>query len=280
MTTPTVNRWQLARTLQRLRGDRTPADVAKALKTTVSSVHRWETTGEGGAVPGPGALERLLEYYRIDAEEIERLLQLRRDARKSAWWNPYRVDHNYGMFVDLEAAATTIESYESTLVTGHAQTENYARAVIRAIGLAKTDADLDQEVDIRLARQRAWEQHDAAHLGIVMGEAAVRQIVGSRQIMQKQLERLIEFSTHPKVDLQLLPFGAGAHAAIEASGFVILRLANDGVTTVYTASHTGSLFLDDPHAIDRHSAIFNKLRIAALGKSATRELLANIADEF
>lgn len=280
MTTPTVNRWQLARTLKDLRGDRAPADVAKALKTTVSSIHRWETPGEGGAVPGPGALERLLEHYGLDAHETERILQLRRDARKSAWWSPYRVDRSYGMFVDLEAAATTIDSYESTLVTGHAQTEDYARSVIRSISIASTDDEVDQEVEIRLARQRAWEKHDGAHLGIVMGEAAVHQVVGSHQIMKKQLERLIEFSTHPKVDLQVLPFDAGAHAAIEASGFVILRLADDGVTTVYTASHTGSLFLDDPHAIDRHSAIFNKLRIAALGKSATRELLASIASGF
>ncbi|WP_158562866.1 helix-turn-helix domain-containing protein [Marinitenerispora sediminis] len=280
MTTPTVNRWQLARTLRELRGDRPPATVAKALKTTISSVHRWETPGEGGAVPGPGALERLLDFYAVSEEGKERLLQLRRDARKSAWWSPYHVDRSYGMFVDLEAAATSIESYENTLVTGHAQTEEYARAVIRATSIDSTDDEVEEEVQVRLARQQAWRERHVARLGIVMGEAAIRQRVGSRGVMRGQLKRLIEFSTDPKVDLQILPFRVGEHAAIHASGFVILTLGNDGFTTVYTASQTGSLFLDDRNDIEMHATIFNKLRIAALGTGATRALLAEAASDL
>ncbi|MFC7328584.1 Scr1 family TA system antitoxin-like transcriptional regulator [Marinactinospora rubrisoli] len=50
-------------------------------------------------------------------------------------------------------------------------------------------------------------------------------------------------------------------------------LADDGLTTVYSASQTGSLFLDDRDANDMHAAIFNKLRIAALSRSATPDLL-------
>ncbi|PSK86236.1 helix-turn-helix protein [Murinocardiopsis flavida] len=276
MTTPTVNRWQLARTLKNLRGNTPPADVAKALKTTVSTVHRWETSGEGGSVPSPGALDRLLDLYRVPPSEAERITALRRNARKNAWWNPYRVERTYGMFVDLESAATSIETYESTLIAGLAQTQDYARAVIRATNIDGDDADVDQEVTVRLARQQAWSESDGARLGIVLGEAAVRQCVGGSAVMRKQLEHLAEFSHHPKVELQVLPYSAGEHAAIHAAGFATLKLTNDGLAVVYSASQTGSLFLDDPPVVERYTTIFNKLRIAASGEGASRDLISSI----
>ena len=48
----------------------------------------------------------------------------------------------------------------------------------------------------------------------ILSEGALRQQVGGREVMQAQLAHLIEIGSHqPNVNLQVLPFAAGANAA-------------------------------------------------------------------
>ena len=74
---PTLAQWQLAQELRRLRGDRKFSEVVKAARTTGGSLARWETPGDRGAVPGPAALERLLQIYGAE-DQLERLLSFER----------------------------------------------------------------------------------------------------------------------------------------------------------------------------------------------------------
>src|SRR5690606_10978663 len=85
-TSPTVAQWQLATELRKLRGERKLVEVAKAIKVNSSTVSRWETPGVEGVIPGPGSLERLLEHYGLSNSEIQRFLNMRKEARSSGWW--------------------------------------------------------------------------------------------------------------------------------------------------------------------------------------------------
>lgn len=275
---PTLAQWQLAQELRRLRGDRKFGDVVKAMRAAASSLARWETPGDGGAVPGPAALERLLTLY--DAtEELERLLALRKQAREPDRWQPYDLERSYRTYANIEAQATSIEMYQSQLVPGLAQTEDYARTVIEAT--MRPDSDLDREIQVRLTRQEVLQKPEPPNVWIIVAEAALHQRIGSARVMVEQIDHLIDLAALPHVTLQVLPYSAGAHAALTLASFSILRVDHHGLVTVYLQGPSSHMFVSSAENVDHYSDICNRLRAAALdaGKP-TLALMKRIIHEY
>jgi hypothetical protein len=272
---PTLAQWQLAQELRRLRGERKFGDVVKAMRTAPSSLSRWETPGDGGAVPGPSAIERLLNLYGAP-EELDRLLALRKQAREPDRWQPYELERSYRSYANIEAQATSIEMYQSQLIPGLAQTEAYARAVIEAT--MRPDSDLDREVQVRLTRQEVLTKAAPPEVWIIVAEAALHQRIGGGELMAEQLDHLIALAALPNVTLQVLPYSAGAHAALTLASFSILRVDHHGLLTVYLQGPSSHMFMSSTENVDHYAGTFNRLRASALddGKP-TLQLLQGIA---
>ena len=45
----------------------------------------------------------------------------------------------------------------------------------------------------------------------VLDEATIRRVVGSENLMRRQLNRLVELNTNPRVTIRVMPFSAGAY---------------------------------------------------------------------
>jgi hypothetical protein len=274
---PTLAQWQLAQELRRLRGDRKFGDVVKAMRTAASSLARWETPGDGGAVPGVSAIERLLTLY--DApEELDRLLALRKQARESDRWQPYDLERSYRSYANIETQATSVEMYQSQLIPGLAQTEDYARAVIGAT--MRPDNDLDREIQVRLTRQEVLKRPAPPNVWMIVAEAALRQRIGSAALMAEQIEHLLELAELPSVTLQALPYSAGAHAALTLASFSILRVEHHGLVTVYLQGPSSPMFMSSAENVEHYTDVYNRLRAAALDDgNPTMALLKRIARE-
>ena len=274
---PTLAQWQLAQDLRRLRGDRKFGDVVKAMRTAASSLSRWETPGDGGTVPGAAAIERLLDLYEA-SEELDRLLALRKQAREPDRWQPYDLERSYRSYANIEAQATAIEMYQSQLIPGLAQTEEYARAVIEAT--IRPDSDVDREVQVRLTRQEILTGESPPEVWIIIAEAALRQRIGGGKLMADQLNHLTELSKLPNVTLQVLPYSAGAHAALTLASFSVLRVDHHGLVTVYLQGPSSHMFMSSEENIEHYSGTFNRLRASALDEGKpTLKLLRNITNE-
>ena len=63
------------------------------------------------------------------------LMGLAKETKARGWWHSYGevIPEGFDVYIGLEEAASQISWYESELVPGLLQTEDYARAVIRAI---------------------------------------------------------------------------------------------------------------------------------------------------
>ncbi|MDA8371616.1 MAG: DUF5753 domain-containing protein [Nocardiopsaceae bacterium] len=272
---PTLAQWQLAQELKRLRGDRKFNEVVQAARTTGGSLARWETPGDRGAVPGPAALERLLQIYEAE-DQWERLLALRKEARQPDRWQPFDLERSYRTYANIESQANSIESYQSQIIPGIAQTEAYARAVIEAT--LHPSGDAEKELQVRMERQRILREGERPAFWMIVTEGALHQEVGTPDVMAEQVDHLLDLAREPGVTLQVLPFSAGAHVAMRIPAFVILHVNHHGLTAVYTESQTASLFLTDQPDLDEYAAIFNRLRAAALDEGRpTRKLLERIA---
>ncbi|GHD23169.1 transcriptional regulator [Nocardiopsis kunsanensis] len=278
---PTVARWVLARELRRLRGDRSFTGVAKAIRSQGSSLARWESGKADGQVPGVHSLERLLAHYEVGSEETARIMELRETARTPGWWQGRDIGKPYGTFIGLESAASDICAYEAQIIPGLLQTEDYAHAVTRAVSApdrAPAD-DIADRVAIRMRRQEEWIARRTPHLWAIVAEGALHSLVGSSDVMYGQLQRVLELSEEQDLlTLQVLPFTAGAHAAMEVSAFTLIDVSDAGLSTVYLEGPTADIFMDDPKDVTTYRRSFEHLRKAALNSPDSRALITEIAE--
>ncbi|MFK3981421.1 DUF5753 domain-containing protein [Micromonospora sp. NPDC050397] len=116
------------------------------------------------------------------------------------------------MYVGLEAAASHIRRYDETLVPGLLRTKDYAFAVYHH----RTEISFenrDRLVEIRLPRQSLLTRRlpAAPTLEVIIHEAALLRIVGSRETMAEQLRHPQQLGTTPLVSVRVLPHATGLH---------------------------------------------------------------------
>ena len=98
--------------------------------------------------------------------------------------------------------------------------------------------------------------------------------------MRAQLERLIEASSLPNVTLQIVPFSAGAHPAMDGSFNLLGFREPTDPNIVYIEYHTGALYLEKHAEVKRYRLMFDHLRAAALSVDASRDTMARAAEEL
>ncbi|MFY1586657.1 Scr1 family TA system antitoxin-like transcriptional regulator [Micromonospora sp. WMMD734] len=118
------------------------------------------------------------------------------------WPEPYRRRDLpwFRPWVELEQDAVSIRSYQSLLVPGLLQTEEYARAVLGTGCLLPPD-EVAQLVSGRLKRQVLLDRDPPAQVVFMIDELVLHRMVGSRVIMARQVAHLVAVA------------GAGARAA-------------------------------------------------------------------
>jgi hypothetical protein len=221
-------------------------------------------------VTDPKALERLLNLAKTDRE--------RRKAK--GWWNQYPELRSLVEYVALEDIATGIRTWQGAFVPGLLQTPDYARAL--AIGNADWDdpADIERFVEAKIARQARLTDTNPLSLWAVVGEGALRQLVGGREVMRVQLAHLAEASRLPNVRLQVLPFLAGSHPGM-TSAFSVVSFAESGaMDVVYMDTTSSTLWLESEADAARHNATFERIARSGLALRDSTALIERIRKEL
>lgn len=224
----------------------------------------------------------LLTLYGVnDPQEREVFLGLAHGASSPGWWHKYSdvLPSWFEMYLGLEQVASVIRNYEVQFVPGLFQTETYARAVIMLGYPGSSATELDRRVSLRMARQELLTTPDVPSIWAVVDEAALRRSVGGRQVMRLQLERLLQLIELPHVTLQIVPFGAGGHAAAGGS-FSILRFSDLDIQDIaYLEQLTSALYLDKRADVDHYMLIMDRLCVEADPPGDSKKLLAKILKE-
>jgi transcriptional regulator with XRE-family HTH domain len=280
-SSPTVAQRRLARALRRLRAkaELTIEQVADKVDLSPSTISRLETAQ---ATVRRGDVRELLDIYDVAGIQREELLRLAEQSRKQPWWQEYK-DLPQAAAADLEAQAAVIRQYSALLVPGLLQTEAYAREVLRAVLGDEETEDLERHLTLRMKRQTVLTEQKSPQYVVVLDEAVLQRVVGDRQVMHAQLERLIEASTLPNVTLRLLPLTAGAHAGMDGD-FVIFRyqqpedqdVVYDDPDVVYVDDLAGGLYTEDPDRTRRYNRAFEQLLEKAWDRAKSAQALADI----
>jgi transcriptional regulator with XRE-family HTH domain len=275
---PTLRRRELGFLLRKLRTDRglTLDEVAEYLLVSPTKISRLETGRTGASARDIRDLANLFQI--TDQAERERLMTLAREGKQRAWWQQYSLP--YATYVGLEAEATSISDYNSGIISGLLQTEEYARAMFGTAVPPLDRATLEQRVEARTKRQKLLMQDNGPLFHCILDEAALRRHVGGPSVMKAQLEHLIGAADLPSVTLQLIPLEAGAHPGM-ANAFNILEFTEGAINDlVYIESFYGRMYLESAADLDLHKQLFSRLRSIALSPGRTTTLIARIATTY
>jgi hypothetical protein len=204
-------------------------------------------------------------------------MNLAREGKEQGWWQSYDLD--FSTYVGLEAAATELKYYQTTIVPGLLQTADYARAMLEVTVPALSPERIEKLLEVKLTRQQILTQDPPLKVWALLDEAALHRVVGGPSVMARQLDKLTEITSTPYVTMQVIAFGAGAHAAMDST-FNILDFAGPVPSVVYVEGLVGWIYLDRPQDIDRYQQVFALLREKALSPQESRELIAKIAEKY
>ncbi|MFF2507629.1 helix-turn-helix domain-containing protein [Streptomyces sp. NPDC058067] len=277
---PTVLRMILGRRLQdmRLGVGASLEDAAKALRVKTLTIRRLE---KAEVALKPLYVEKLLETYGADRQEIDEFVDLAEQANEPGWWHSYRdvVPGWFTAYVSLETGAKTLRTYEPQYVTGLLQTPDYARAVLRG-GLPNgSEEELARRVELRLHRQSLLEREDAPTLWVVMEEAVLHRAVGSADVMRVQIERLLELSELAHISVDIVPFAAGAHVGACAP-FTYFRFEEPELPDiVYSELLSAAVYLDQRADVVAHLEAHSRMALLTSSEDS-RALLNRMRKEY
>ncbi|MBW8795167.1 MULTISPECIES: helix-turn-helix domain-containing protein [Streptomyces] len=277
---PTVRRRRLGQELRRLRELKgmTAEEVAERLLVSQSKISRLEN---GRRSISQRDVRDLCGVYEVeDQRVVESLMEMARDSRQQGWWHAFG-DIPYSVYIGLETDAESLRVYEPQLVTGLLQTRAYAEALVQGALPETSAADIEKRVQVRMRRQeRITAEHNPLRLWVVLDEAALRRLVGSRLVMREQLEYLIEMSQQPHITVQVLPFECGAHPGLNGQ-YAILEFADAADSSVvYLEGVTSDLYLEKAHDVQKYAVMYEHLRAQSLNVEQSRQFIADAAKEY
>jgi transcriptional regulator with XRE-family HTH domain len=283
-------RRSIAAALRQLREDsgKNLTEVAEALMISSSKLSRLENA-QGR--PQPRDIRDLVRYYKIENTPLG--ASLRRwasEAQRRGWWNDLddevlgSVLGGFGLdaHISYEADATVERIYTLPFLPALLQTEEYATAIFQDME-GRSEDEIVQLLEVRARRKQALSSREGMEplkLVAVMHESALRQAVGSPEIMHNQLGTLIEGSEATNVSLHVLPFGAKPaftmtcmYAYFEYEG---VGMEQD---VVHIETHAGYWSVEDPDKVAKYREAHDALVKASLSEDGSRALIRSIRDE-
>lgn len=275
---PTARRRRLAIELKKLRDESgmTCNQVGKELDWSGSKVNRMET-GQGRVQPSD--IDALCRFYGTSDELRDLLKSLAKESKTKGWWHAHgdAVPSWFSVYVGLEQAATNLHTYQGEFIPGLLQTPEYATALSRVTPDQDHD-EIPRLVDVRMRRQQLLTENKSLDFWAVIHQSALLHVIGGRQAMAGQLERMLDIGQQRNVTVQVLPYDAGAYPT--TGPFTVLGFPEQAdPDVVYREGLTDSIYLELPADVRIYTKAFDHLRALALSPQRSATLIRSALEE-
>ncbi|WP_410597073.1 helix-turn-helix domain-containing protein [Amycolatopsis sp. lyj-23] len=239
-------------------------------------ISRWET---GERTPKPDDVASIVEALGLGDDAGAELMALVTNAGQSGRWHAVTVAERRQQMNALLAAertATTVTHLAPLLIPGVLQTSAVIRAMMEE-GDVPAD-EIDERVAIRIGRRDLITRSAPATLDVLLGEAAIRHVIGGREVWAEQLTYLSEMIDLPNVKVQIIPFEAG-WTPLLAGSFILFDSAQ-APSIVSLELHRGGLMLYAEEDIAVHRQKAKAARSKAMSVEKSLELIAKVKSEL
>ncbi|MFF3314786.1 helix-turn-helix transcriptional regulator [Streptomyces sp. NPDC003035] len=180
-------------------------------------------------------------------------------------------------FALIEAEVVSRFSYDPLLVPGLLQTEGYARAVFAGHCPPLSEEIIDQHTEARLSRQKLLTRVPLAELSFIISEEALRDPVGSPEVMRTQWQRLLEAAASRNVEVQVMPAQRGFHPG-KNGPFVVVE-THEHTQLGYFESQGVGCVVSEPAEVSAFALRYGKLRSQALNVEESARLIERMVGE-
>ncbi|MGW4541442.1 transcriptional regulator [Streptomyces sp. WAC 01325] len=183
-------------------------------------------------------------------------------------------------FSELEAGAVTICSYETLVVDGLFQTEDYARALIGGGYPPVSERKREELVEARVARRALFDRDPAPMVELILEEGVLRRPFGSWEIMRGQLRSLAEDARRDNVCVQVLPLERGLRGTYAgACGPMKLVETEDHQHVIYLEVEDQGILVSDPTEVSPLAQRYARIRSQALSPDESLAFIEQLAGE-
>lgn len=251
------------------------AEVAERLGASTSKLSRMETGNTGLQ---SDEVATLLGFYQVPGAKRQELLDLLRRGDQKGWWERQAgLPTLWRALIDFENRATRIQHYGALMVPGLIQTGEYCEAMLRGTDDTLSNAEVDNLVATRMARQAVLTRSTAPQYLAVIHEVALRLPIGGRDVMQRQLRHLLSICERPNLRLQVVPTRKGANVGLRGA-FQILEFAEEP-GLVHLENQITGMFLEEEADLTGYRLALRNILNVAFAPDATADMIHAIATE-
>ncbi|MGW7356336.1 helix-turn-helix domain-containing protein [Streptomyces sp. NPDC054802] len=174
----------------------------------------------------------------------------------------------------LERQAIELHSYDSLVLKGLLQTEEYARAVFEQWRPLLDEAVIEERVAARLARQEIFSRRPVPLLSFVMEESVLHKRIGGDAVWRGQLEQVLLIGQKRNVEIQVMPSARGEHAGL-GGPFTLMEM-QDGRRIAYTEVQGDSRLHTERCRVRELEATYGIIRAQALTPAESLALVERL----
>jgi transcriptional regulator with XRE-family HTH domain len=179
----------------------------------------------------------------------------------------------------LQDDAVTINGYETMLIPGLLQTEDYTRALYKSRVPVMDEDEIQRHVDARMERQSVLARKPTPLVSYVVEESALQRPISSTTVLKEALWHIQEcIRALEHLTVQVMPTNRQAHAGL--LGPMHLLSTPEGRNLVYVESYGGSRLISKPQEVNMHLQRYGEIRAQALAPGESVELIERLAGEL
>ncbi|WP_431773158.1 helix-turn-helix domain-containing protein [Streptomyces cucumeris] len=178
----------------------------------------------------------------------------------------------------LEAEAVELYAYDTHVIKGLLQTEEYARAIFGMDRPLLDEEIVDQRVAARMERQAIFGVRPAPLLGFVIEESVLRKPFGGKQVLRGQLEQLLLIGEKRNVEIQVMPLSRDDNAGVD--GPLTLMTPKGGEQLAYLECQGHSTLLTDREEVRPIAARYGIIRAQALNPRESLVFIEKLLGEL
>ncbi|MEU0743102.1 helix-turn-helix transcriptional regulator [Streptomyces sp. NPDC006134] len=249
----------------RLREGLEREEFGRRLGYSASTIASFE---QGRRIPTPRTIERADEVLGAGG-----LLCLWKEQVERAQYPVF-----FQGMAALEKEAIELVSYDTLVVKGLLQTEEYMRALLGMRRPPLDEETIEQRVAARLARQGIFDRRPAPLLSFVLDEAILRRPYGGRDVLRGQLEHLLLVGQRRNVEIQVMPLRCEESAGVDGPFTVVTQ--RGGKKFLYTEAQGTSSLQTDPDQAALAAARYGIIRSQALTPRESSAFIEGLLGEL
>lgn len=236
----------------------------------------------------PVFVEKLCTVYGASEQTTSRMLGLTAETRNTGWWHAFDdpATEQCTVYHGLESAATRVVSFQTTLLPGQFQTDEYRRALIWVDQPRLPGAEVERHIALFDQRRAHLDARRTLTVDAIIDESALRRAVGGPAVMARQLAHLAKCADRENISIRVVPLTAEAHSGLRVGPFVLLEFPPRPTPhltdppVVFVRGYTGNLYLEKADEVHRYRHAYTDIERSTLDKPHSRALIQRLAEEY